>query len=147
MIGVNKHGGNSKDNVAEMHRAFESNDPIIFFPAGLVSRRHCGKIEDVKWKSTFVKKAFLHERDVVPVFISGRISGFFYRLANLRKFLRIKSNIEMLFLPHEMFKQRNMNLTITFGKPIPWINFHSGKSAEEWADDVKKQVYKMGRSI
>jgi putative hemolysin len=147
MIGVNKHGGNSKENVAEMHRAFEGSDPVVFFPAGLVSRRHCGKIEDMAWKSTFVKKAFLHERDVVPVYITGRVSGFFYRLANLRKFLRIKSNIEMLYLPNEMFKQKNMRLTIIFGKPIPWRSFDSSKSAEEWAEDVKKQVYNMVRTL
>jgi len=147
MIGVNKHGGNSKDNVAEMRRTFEGTDPVIFFASGLVSRRHWGKIEDVDWKSTFVKKAFLHERDVIPVYISGRVSGFFYRLANLRKFLRIKNNIEMIYLPNEMFKQRGMHLTIKFGKPIPWLSFNSSKSPEQWAADVKKQVYEMGRNL
>lgn len=146
MIGVNKHGGNSKDYVAEMHRVFEGNDPVIFFAAGLVSRRKWFKIEDVEWKSTFVKKAFLHERDIVPVFISGRVSGFFYRLANLRKLLGIKANIEMLYLPNEMFKQKGMHLVIKFGKPLPWRSFNSSKSAEEWAAEVKKQVYQMGRS-
>lgn len=147
MIGVNKHGGNSKDNVAEMRRVFEGNDPVIFFASGLVSRRRWFKIEDVDWKSTFVKKSFLHERDVIPVFISGRVSGFFYRLANLRKFLGIRYNIEMLYLPNEMFKQRGMHLTIKFGKPISWQSFNSSKSPEEWAADVKKQVYEMGRNL
>jgi len=147
MIGVNKHGGNSKESVAEMQRSFEGNDPVVIFAAGLVSRRHCFKIEDPVWKSTFVKKAFLHERDVIPVFISGRVSGFFYRLANLRKFLRIRNNIEMLYLPNEMFKQRGLTLTIKFGKPIPWKSFNSSKSPEEWAASVKKQVYEMGRTL
>jgi hypothetical protein len=147
MIGVNKHGGNSKDNVAEMRRVFEGNEPVIFFASGLVSRRRWGKIEDVDWKSTFVKKSFLHERDVVPVFISGRVSGFFYRLANLRKFLGIKNNIEMLYLPNEMFKQKGMHITIKFGKPIHWLSFNSSKSPEQWAADVKKQVYAMGKTL
>lgn len=147
MMGVNKHGGNSKDYVAEMHRVFEGDDPVIFFAAGLVSRRKWFRIEDVEWKSTFVKKAFLHERDIVPVFISGRVSGFFYRLANLRKLLGIKANIEMLYLPNEMFKQKGMHLVIKFGKPLPWRSFNSSKSAEEWAAEVKKQVYQMGRTL
>ena len=146
MIGVNKHGGNAKEYVAEMQRIFEGNDPVIFFAAGLVSRRRWFKIEDVDWKSTFVKKSFLYERDVVPVHISGRVSGFFYRLANLRKFLGIKSNIEMLFLPNEMFKQRGMRLKITFGAPIHWRAFNSSKSPEEWAAIVKKRVYALGHS-
>ena len=147
MIGVNKHGGNSRDSVAEMRRVFEGTEPVIFFASGLVSRRRWFKIEDVDWKSTFIKKAFLHERDVIPVFISGRVSGFFYRLANLRKFLGIRYNIEMLYLPDEMFKQRGMRLTIKFGKPIYWRSFNSSKSPEEWAADVKKQVYGMGRNL
>lgn len=147
MIGVNKHGGNSRENVAEMQRIFEGNIPVIFFASGLVSRRRWFTIEDVDWKSTFVKKSFLHERDVIPVYISGRVSGFFYRLANLRKFLHIRYNIEMLYLPNEMFKQKGMHLVIKFGKPIHWRSFNSSRSPEQWADDVKKEVYKIGRNI
>jgi 1-acyl-sn-glycerol-3-phosphate acyltransferase len=147
MIGVNKHGGNTKDNVAEMQRVFEGSDPVIFFASGLVSRRKWFTIEDVEWKSTFIKKSFLHERDVIPVHISGRVSGFFYRLANLRKFLGIRYNIEMLYLPNEMFKQKGMKLTIRFGKPIPWRSFNSGKSPEQWAAMVKKEVYAMGKDL
>ncbi len=147
MIGVNKHGGNAKDQVAEMQRAFEGDDPIIFFASGLVSRRRWFTIEDVEWKSTFIKKAFLHERDVVPVFISGRVSGFFYRLANLRKFLGIRNNIEMLYLPNEMFKQKGMKLIIQFGEPIHWKTFSSAKSPEDWAYYVKKLVYSMGKAL
>ena len=81
------------------------------------------------------------------MYISGRVSGFFYNLANLRKFLGIKANIEMLYLPDEMFKQKGMNLDIAFGKPIPWRSFDSSRSAEEWAAEVKKEVYRMGRSL
>lgn len=147
MIGVNKHGGNSKENVTEMRRIFEGDDPVIFFASGLVSRRKWFKIEDGIWKSTFVKKAFLHERDVIPVFISGRVSGFFYRLANLRKLLGIRYNIEMLYLPNEMFKQKGMHLVIKFGKPIPWRSFNSSRSSEEWASDVKSKVYEIGRTL
>jgi 1-acyl-sn-glycerol-3-phosphate acyltransferase len=146
MVGVNKHGGNARENVAEMQRIFESDVPVVFFASGLVSRRRWFKIEDVGWKSTFVKKAVLHERDVIPVFISGRVSGFFYRLANLRKLLGIRYNIEMLYLPNEMFKQKGMHLVIKFGPPIPWQTFNSDKTPEEWASHVKKLVYQMGKA-
>lgn len=146
MIGVNKHGGNSREDVAEMQRVFEGDDAVIIFAAGLVSRRRWFRIRDVAWKGTFAKKAFLHERDVIPVHISGRVSGFFYRLANLRKLLRIKQNLEMLYLPNEMFKQKGMKLVLTFGKPIPWRSFDSSCSSEEWAARVRKQVYEMAKS-
>ena len=147
MIGVNKHGGNSREDVAEMQRVFEGNDPVVIFAAGLVSRRRWFRIRDIAWKGTFAKKAFLHERDVIPVYISGRVSGFFYRLANLRKFLRIRQNIEMLYLPNEMFKQKGMKVGLKFGKPIPWRSFDSSRSSEEWAAMVRKQVYEMGKTL
>jgi putative hemolysin len=145
-IGVNKHGGNPKAYVAEMHEAFEGDYPVLFFPAGLVSRRNRGKIQDTEWKPTFIKKAIQYKRDILPVYIHGRVSGFFYRLANLRKFLRIKQNIEMLYLPNEMFKHKNLRLKITFGKPIPWQTFDKKKSPSEWSLYVRKHVYDMGKS-
>lgn len=144
-LGVNKHGGNIKEYIKEMHLSFASDHPVIFFPAGLISRRTKGKIEDLEWKRTFIKKAVEYQRDVVPVHISGRVSGFFYRLANLRKFLGIKQNIEMLYLPNEMFKQRQQELVITFGKPIPWQSFTPDKPAEEWAQKVKEIVYGLNK--
>ena len=140
-IGVNKHGTNVKSYIAEMHRSFESSHPIIFFPAGLISRRIKGKIIDLDWKRTFIKKAVEYQRDIVPVHITGRVSGFFYRLANFRKFLGLKHNIEMLYLPNELFKQKNEKLLITIGKPIPWTTFTSDKKPEEWAQKVKDMVY------
>ena len=145
-IGVNKHGGNSKAYVAEMQEIFEGDTPVIFFPSGLVSRRIKGKIQDTEWKSTFIKKAVQYQRDVVPFHFTGRVSGFFYRLANLRKFLGIRYNIEMLYLPDEMIKQKNRRLTLTFGDPIPWQTFHNSGSAEKWTMEVRNRVYSLDKN-
>ena len=146
-IGVNKHGGNVKSYVADMHKSFASDHPIIFFPAGLISRRTKGEIKDLEWKRTFIKKAIQYERDILPVHINGRVSNFFYRLANLRKFLGIRQNIEMLYLPNELFKQRQQELIITFGEPISWKTFTPDKSVEEWAQKVKETVYRLNKKI
>ena len=146
-LGVNKHGTNIKSYIAQMHESFKSESPIIFFPAGLISRRRNGRIEDLDWKRTFIKKAVEYKRDVVPVFITGRVSGFFYRLANIRKLLGIKQNIEMLYLPNEMFKQKNIQLDMTFGKPISWETFTTEKTPEEWAQKVKETVYSIGKKM
>lgn len=40
------------------------------------------------------------------MFVEGRLSNFFYRVARLRVMLGLKLNIEMLWLPDEMFSQR-----------------------------------------
>ncbi len=146
-IGVNKHGGNVKSYIKDMHQSFSSKHAIIFFPAGLISRRRKGVIKDLEWKRTFIKKAVEYERDILPVHINGRVSGFFYRLANLRKFLGIRQNIEMLYLPNEMFKQRQQELVMTFGKPISWKTFTTDKQPEEWAQNVKEIVYGLNKKM
>lgn len=146
-IGVNKHGDNAKSYIKDMHQSFASDHAIIFFPAGLISRRRKGVIKDLEWKRTFIRKAVEYKRDIIPVHINGRVSGFFYRLANLRKFLGIRQNIEMLYLPNELFKQRQQELIMTFGKPISWKTFTTDKRPEEWAQKVKEIVYGLNKKM
>lgn len=144
---VNKHGAQSKTSISKLNSAFSSDYQILFFPAGLVSRRRWFKIRDLKWQKTFVAKAVEYKRDIVPVYIEGKNSNFFYTLANLRKFLGIKANIEMLFLPHEMFKQRGKTVRLIFGEPIPYTNFDSSKTYSEWADYLYKETYSLKKVL
>lgn len=141
-IPVNKHGSNA-ENIRLFNDTFASDVLILYFPAGLVSRKQSGIIKDVEWKKTFLKKAKASGRDIIPVFISGRNSNFFYNLANLRKKLRIKANIEMLFLVDEMYKYKNNIIPITFGKPIPITIFDKSKTDLQWASLLREHVYKL----
>jgi len=138
---VNKHGAQSKEAVIKMNESFLSDNQILTFPAGLCSRRQKGAIRDLEWKKSFIQKATEHQRDVVPIYFEGRNSHFFYRLANIRKQLRIKTNIEMLYLPDELFKQKHKSFNITIGKPIPWQTFDARRKPAAWAEWVKEQVY------
>ncbi len=142
-VPINKHGGQAKAGVQAINDAFISDNQIITFPAGLCSRRQNGKIGDPEWKKMFIIKSIEYKRDIIPVYFKARNSNFFYRLANFRKFFNIKFNLEMLFLPREMFKAKGSTFTIRFGKPIRWQTFDSSKSPQEWADEVKKIVYQM----
>lgn len=142
-IPINKHGSQSKKSAHLINEAFESDNQILTFPAGICSRSQHGKIMDTEWKKMFILKAIEYKRDIVPVYFEGKNSSFFYRLANLRKKLGIKVNIEMLFLPSEMFKQKNAGFTIRFGEPIKWQSLHGAKTAQQWADWVKSVVYRM----
>jgi hypothetical protein len=49
----------------------------------------------------------------------------------------------MFLLPDEMFRQKGKKFTITFGKPIPWGSFDNNKTTAQWANEVKKVVYKL----
>jgi len=140
-IPVNKHGNNPKEAIKIMNKVYESNNLVITFPFGLVSRKRKGKIKDLEWKKSFITKAKQFERDVIPVHISGKNSSFFYQLANFRKFLKIRANIEMFFLVNEMFKQKNNTLLITFGKPISYKVFDNRFTDLQWAEKVRQHVY------
>jgi putative hemolysin len=142
-IPVNKFGGQKKENIQLFNDTLASNAQILIFPAGLCSRKIKGEIIDLKWKKTFISKAIEYKRDIIPVFIEGRNSNFFYNLANLRKFLGIKFNIEMLFLVNEVYKQKNRTISLHFGKPISYTKFDKSKSHTKWAKFVKDEVYKI----
>ena len=92
----------------------------------------------------FYNQGSHYHRDIVPVHCTGRNSNFFYRLANLRKFLGIQSNLEMLYLVDETYKHRNDHITVTFGKPIGCATFDQTKTPIQWARWVKEQVYALG---
>jgi putative hemolysin len=142
-VGVNKHGSNTKQALLELNELYASDHAMLVFPAGLVSRRKRGKVEDLEWKKTFVTRARKYQRNVIPVHIEGSLTSFFYRLANLRTGLGIKANIEMLYLPDELFQQNDQTLTLTVGDPIPYETFDRSKTDLEWAQWVKARLYAL----
>ncbi|MBU0487223.1 MAG: 1-acyl-sn-glycerol-3-phosphate acyltransferase [Bacteroidetes bacterium] len=142
-IPVNKHGSN-KENIELFDQAFASEKAILYFPAGMCSRKQKGCILDLEWKKTIVTKARQHKRDIIPVHFTGRNRNFFYNLANWRKRFGIKGNIEMLYLTDEMFRQRGKDHLIRFGKPIPWATFNKDHKDAEWASKLKDYVYRLG---
>ncbi len=142
-IPVNKHGGHSREVAKAMDDLYKSEEQVLIFPSGLASRKVKGKIVDLEWKKHFITKAIKYKRDVIPVHISGRNTERFYRLANIRKKLRIKWNLEMFFLPDETYRHRNTSITVTFGKPISYKTFDKSKTHKEWAKWVKDKVYDM----
>lgn len=142
-VPINKHGGHSKDVIRQIHEAYTSDKQILIFPSGFASRKIKGTIQDLEWKKHFIAKAIEYKRDIVPVHVSGRNSNFFYNLANFRNFFGMKWNLEMFFLPDELFKHKNQKFTITFGKPIPYTHFDKSKTPEKWASEVRDMVYKL----
>lgn len=146
-IPVNKHGGHSREAARQLSEAYNSDAQILIFPSGLASRKIKGKIVDLEWKKHFITKAIQHKRDVIPVFVSGRNTNRFYRLAKIRKFFRIKWNLEMFFLPDETMRHRNTDVHIYFGKPVPWTAFDKTKTHKEWADLIKEKVYRLPLNV
>ncbi len=142
-IGVNKHGTNTKTSLAALNQEFDSDQAIFVFPAGLVSRKQKGTVKDTEWKKTFISRSKKFKKDVIPVFLDGELSNFFYNLSNFRQRIGIKANIEMLYLVNEMFKLKNKTYHLHFGSPIPHSTFDKSKSDAEWAEYVKTSVYNL----
>ena len=144
-IPINKHGVQAKKSVEIINEAYASDNQIITFPAGLCSRKQDGQICDLEWMKNFISKAVEYKRNIIPVHFEGKNSNFFYNLANFRKKAGIKFNIEMLYLPDEMFKNKHQTFTITFGKPIPWSSLDTSKTQKLWAEEIKKTVYSLNK--
>jgi len=142
-IGVNKIKSASHSSLRSIENVLMTDETVGFFPAGLVSRKQDdGRIYDLDWKKSFVTQALDHERLIVPVFIEGENSKFFYNFARFREKIGIKFNIEMLFLPDEMFKQKGKTIKVHFGKAFdPNKVLDKSKKHKGWADHIKQYIY------
>lgn len=143
IVGVNVFGVNTKEKIAAVNEAFNGDDQIMIFPAGIVSRKFKGKVRDTAWHKSFVTKAIQTDRVVVPAYISGKNSRKFYLIGKIRKFFGIKLSVETLFLPQEMFKNKGRQVDIVFGKPISPGFFDKSKSHHQWAQYVRELVYSL----
>jgi putative hemolysin len=142
-IPVNKHGTNTKQNLQKIEQLYREGHCILIFPAGLCSRKQDGKILDLTWQKSFISQAIKHQLPIIPTHINASNSSFFYNLANIRKRIGIKANIEMFFLGDEMFKQNGKTITFTFGKAIESSVFNKSKNAYQWAQLLKQFIYKL----
>ncbi|MFL5754184.1 MAG: 1-acyl-sn-glycerol-3-phosphate acyltransferase, partial [Bacteroidia bacterium] len=144
-VAVNKTGKNSKGALTRIDDVYSSDNAVLVFPAGLVSRKQNGIIKDLEWKKSFVTKATTYKKPILPAFIEGRNTNWFYNLASFRKKIGIKANIEMFYLADEMFNQRGKPIRIHFGKPFSPDLLDESRSHREWAQVIKSYVYEMGK--
>ena len=142
-VPINKLGGQARNNAQLVNDAFASENQILIFPAGLCSRPQQGEIKDLEWKKAVIAKSIEFQRPIIPIFFEGRNSSFFYKFAHWRKKIGIKANIEMTFLPKEMFKNNNKTFTVHIGQPIPWQTFDKTRSQKAWAEYLKNKVYEL----
>lgn len=143
-VPVNKHGSQSRFAVQSLDAALASDNPVVIYPAGLVSRLgDNGIVADLEWKHSFVGRAISSRRDVVPVHFGGHNSERFYRLARRRKKLGIKFNFEMILLPDEMFRGAGSSFTLTCGTPISWQSLAADPDPRGWAARIRNEVYSL----
>ncbi len=147
-VPVNKHGRQKGDYADAFNKAFEGGAPVLTFPAGLCSRCIGGEVRDLEWRPNFIKRANQTGRLIVPVYVEGRLSKRFYRVANWRKNLGIKGNVEMLYLPDEMFRQRGQHFRLIFGEPVdPETLKRTGGNYRMQAQEVRRMSYSLADRV
>ncbi len=145
-VSILKRNEKDKINSIDDHLA-DIEGQLLIFPAGKVARKNKGKLDDGPWHRSFIRNAIIYKRDIIPMFVGGENSEKFYRWAKTRKFFGIKANLEFFLLPGEVFKKRGATIPVVFGKPIPYTTFDDSKDHLEWAQEVKKIVYKLGEDF
>lgn len=140
---INKHGKQSRASIKAIDDAFAGDDPILIFPAGMVSRKgKNGEIADLKWQKMFLTKSVEYQRDIIPMHFDGKNSPFFYNFAKFRTRIGLKFNIEMVLLPREMVKSENSTFTVSIGNTIPWQSLKN-VNVKEKIDEIKRIVYNL----
>ena len=143
-VPINKTKKNARELFQNIEDLFSQNDTILYFPAGLCSRKIKGEIVDLEWKKTFISKAKQYGHDILPIFFDGKNSNFFYNFARLRKSLKIKTNIEQIFLPDEFFKQRNAEFNVIVSHVIKNEELLADSRSDfEIAQSIRTLVYQL----
>jgi len=142
-IGVNKTGTKGREQLKKIEEVYASDRLVLIFPAGLCSRRNKGVVKDLEWNKAFISRAIKYQKPIIPTHVTGQNSNWFYKLANFRKCLGLKANIEMFYLADEMFKQKDKKIHVRFGQPIPHTVFDNRHSQHQWAQLLRDYVYTL----
>lgn len=143
IFAVNVYGVNTKERIAALDELYASQSAITHFPAGEVSRKYNGIVQDCAWQKSFVSKAIVHKRDIVPIHFVGRNSRLFYAVSSLRKFFGIKLTLELILLPHEMFNKKGKTIRVVIGKPIAYEILDKSHTHQQWADKIREFTYSL----
>jgi putative hemolysin len=143
IVPINTKSMNSREAVKAIDALFGSDDQVLIFPAGVVSRRKGGTITDIAWQKTFLTKAYVFERDIIPVNVEAENSPGFYFFSLIRRVIQKITGIrlEIFSIVRESLNQKNKSINLTVGKPISWRVFTPRYSFKSWAQLVREHVY------
>ena len=137
----NMSGSTTRRDLLAIRKHLESDGVLIIFPAGEVSRLGLKGVRDGLWNNGFVKLASATKAPILPIFMGGRNSAFFYGLSALVK------PLSTAWLIREMFKQQHKSVDVHIGRPIPYSTYSAnGFSTTTLAAMFKTHVYQLTSS-
>jgi len=120
------------------YRALESEQALIVFPAGEVSRIRPDGVRDGRWTDGFVRFARKAGAPVLPVHIQAHNSATFYGLSMVAK------PLATLLLPREMFAAKDQRITVTVGAQIDSNALGNGlRDDAHIAAAMRRHVYRI----
>ena len=143
IVPVNKIGMQSRQLKHGIDNAYHGPTHILDFPAGQVSRRNHGVIQDRKWSKTFLIKSIETQRDIIPIHFYGTNSRRFYRMGRIQQILGLRFPLAMIYLPDELYRSQGKTYRIVIGNPIPWNSFDKHCNIQEQVEQIKKTTYAL----
>lgn len=141
LLTVDNMGGNTaKLQLKAIKKHLAKEGAAIVFPSGVVSRWSLKNgIEDETWRNGFLKFSSTTRSPILPIYVEGRNSVFFYGLSLVAR------KISTLWLVPEMFKQRGQSIRFHIGKIIPCKGYESLElSSKRLVQQFKAEVYGLG---
>ena len=131
-------GGISAGRLRAAYRALESEQALVVFPAGEVSRMSPQGVRDGAWSSGFARLAARAGAAVLPVHIAAANSPTFYGVSMLAR------PLSSLLLAREMFGAARARIGISVGETVPAAELEK-VSAERAAQAMRRHVYQLAR--
>ncbi|MPV85511.1 lysophospholipid acyltransferase family protein [Ostreibacterium oceani] len=127
--------------MSAIHDALTEEMAVIIFPAGEVSRTRWTRIRDGAWHKGFYHFAKRANAPIVPVYIQGKNTFWFYLWA------KINRQLAMILLPRQMWHQRKKVITLRVGSALPidlltQLPFND----KQIITMVRKHVYKLAKN-
>ena len=123
-----------------MKACLESEEALIIFPAGEVSRIRPNGVRDGAWKTGFLKLARKSRSPILPICIDAKNSALFYSMSTLYK------PLGTALLVHEMFNKEDKQLQFHVGHAIPVSELETDTfSNKQLAKRFRKQLYRLGK--
>lgn len=141
LLSVDNMGGrSSREQLKAVYKHLEHEGAVIIFPAGEVSRMGPSGIRDGSWNSGFLRIASATRAPLLPVYIDGRNSMFFYALSLFSK------PLSTLWLVREMFKQASRSVHISIGNPVTYDNYQRANiPLKSRVKMFQRHLYRIGK--
>lgn len=129
-----------KESMQKFYSSLGSEEAVIVFPSGEVSRVNAKGVIDGKWHKGFLRFAKKTQSPILPIYIKSKNSPLFYTVSLINK------SLSTVLLPREMFKKKGKSLEFKIGRLIPYKSFANSHSDSKTEVKLfKKHLYNIER--